>query len=425
MKTLSRVAWAGSAGTFTLRHGAARVRARARAGEPLRQPAVPAGAGAGIGSSTSLPPLDASAYEIRCITSQFGLPHWNGEWRRLLLASQSPEKIYQSPEFFRYLSDSQTSASDRFELYAILDRASGHVVGMVPVRLSGLALDVKAGALTMFSFKPRIVRILGSVPLAPADPALMHQLFAHLLRSFPECAAVSMQAFPFALRGDLSLDPRHVPFVLHGWRACHTIVLPESVPAYLAAMSAKKRYNLARAYRLLEHATGPLQLLRIDRSVNVKELVAGVAALAPDQAPAQSGARDYRVLAANRLLLSYVLKSADEVVAVVAGSRYGDTWHVHQILYAPRYRHLSAGTVALQAALQDVIAHFAFTTADLGFGSPRHPFPSHVLQTRAHVLVARKGAWSAWLLAAFMRVEAVHAACARIAKPLVRRFLRR
>jgi len=421
MKTLSRVAWAGSAGTITLRHGAARVRAR----EPSRHPAAPAGAGAGIGVSVDVPPPHASAYDIRCITSEFGLPHWNGEWRRLLLASQSPEKIYQSPEFFRYLSDSRTSASDRFELYAILDRASGHVVGMVPVRLSGIALDIKAGAVTMFSFKPRIVRILGSVPLAPADPALMHQLFAHLLRSFPACAAVSMQAFPFALRGGLSLDPRHVPFVLHGWRACHTIVLPESVPAYLATMSAKKRYNQARAYRLLEQATGPLQLLRIDRSVNVKELVAGVAALAPDQALAQSGARDYRVLAANRLLLSYVLKSADEVVAVVAGSRYGDTWHLHQILYAPRYRRLSAGSVALQAALQDVIAHFAFTTADLGYGTPRHPFPSHVLQTRAHVLVARKGAWSAWLLAAFMRVEAVHAACARIAKPLARRFLRR
>jgi len=415
MKTLSRVAWAGTAGTITQRHVVARVRTR----EPDSRSVPP-----------SVAPLEApaqpqdSVFDITCITSEFGLPHWNGAWRRLLLASLSPEKIYQTPEFFRFLSDSQTSASDRFELYAITDRASGQVVGMVPVRLSRVALDIKAGPLRVFAFQPRIVRILGSVPLMPEHPALLHQLFAHLLRSFPECAAVSMQAFPVELRASLDGELRHAPFVVHGWRACHTIPLPETVPAYLARMSAKKRYNLAREYRLLAQATGPLQLQRIDRSVNVKELMAGVAALAPDAVVA--GARDYRVLAANRLLLSYVLRSAGEVVAVIAGSRYGDTWHVHQILYAPRYRHLSAGSVALHAALQDVITHFAFTVADLGFGTPRHAFPStHVLQTRAHVLVARRGAWSTRLLAAFMRLDAIHAACTCIAKPLLRRLTRR
>jgi hypothetical protein len=412
MKTLSRVAWAGTAGTLTARHGVARVRTRER----HRQIVAPAAAGSVV------PARGQQAFDIRCITSEFGLPHWNGEWRRLLLASRSPEKIYQSPEFFRYLSDAQTSASDRFELFVITDRASGQVVGMVPVRLSSIALDVKAGRFKLFACQPRIVRILGSVPLAPPDAALWHQLFAHLLHSFPACAAVSMQAFPRALYGDLGVDPRHVPFAVHGWRACHTLALPDNVPAWLAAMSAKKRYNIGRAWRLLEQATGPLQLQRIDRSVNVRELVAAVAALAPQGAHA--GARDYRVLAANRLLLSYVLRSAGEVVAVVAGSRYGDTWHVHQILYAPKYRYLSAGTVALQAALQDVIAHFTFTTADFGFGTPRHPFPSHILHTRAHVLVARKGAWPARLLAAFMRVDALHAACARRVKPLALRLQR-
>jgi hypothetical protein len=415
MKTLSRVAWAGTAGTLTARHGAARVRTRER----HRQIVAPAAAG------SIVPAGPQHAFDIRCITSEFGLPHWNGEWRRLLLASQSPEKIYQSPEFFRYLSDAQTSASDRFELFVITDRASSQVVGMVPVRLSNVALDVKAGPIKLFACQPRIVRILGSVPLAPPDAALWHQLFAHLLHTFPACAAVSMQAFPHALQGHLSVDPRHVSFAVHGWRACHTMALPDNVPGWLAAMSAKKRYNIGRAWRRLEQATGPLQLQRIDRSVNVRELVAGVAALAPALAAVQAGTRDYRVLAANRLLLSYVLKSAGEVVAVVAGSRYGDTWHVHQILYAPKYRHLSIGTVALQAALQDVIAHFTFTTADFGFGAPRHPFPSHVLHTRAHVLVARKGAWPARLLGGFMWVDAMHAACARFAKPLARRFLRR
>ena len=416
MKPLSRVAWAGIAGPGTggQRDVAARVRVRERKVRPVKPAPVGGAPLAGVSDGP---------FEISCITAEFGLPHWNGEWRRLLLASRSPEKIYQTPEYFRFLSDSQTSDSDRFELYAVTQRADGKVVGMVPVRISGICLDVKAGTLNLFAFTPRIVRILGSVPLMPDEPALWHQLFAYLLRSFPACSAVAMQAFPQALHDRLAGDSRHVPLVVHGWRDCHTIPLPDNLPAYMAKMSAKKRYNLGRQYRLLEQATGPLQLQRIDRSVNVKDLMAGVNALAPGDVPVYSGARDYRVLAANRLLLSYVLRSADEVIAVIAGSRYGDTWHVHQIMYAPQYRYLSAGTVALHTALQDVITHFAFATADLGFGTPRQRFTStHVLHTRAHVLVARRGAWTARLLAAFVRLDAVHAACADVIKPLARRL---
>lgn len=370
-------------------------------------------------------PQAGCAWEISCITEEFGLPHWTGEWRRLLLASRSPEKIYQTPEFFRFLYDSQTNTSDRFELFAIRDRAQDKVVGMVPVRISSVSLDFQLGGMTFLAFAPRIIRLLGSVPLAPDDGVLLHQLYAHLLRCFPACAAVSMQALPIELDAHLRLEARHVPFVVHGWRPCHTVPLPEDLAAYMGKMNGKKRYNLARQHRLLEEATGPLELTRIDRSPQVRELVDGVAALTPADVPVYMGARDYRVLAANRLLLSYVLRTAGEVVAVITGSRYGDTWHIHQILYARTYQHLSAGSVALHAAMQDVITHFAFTSADFGFGTPRHQFTStHELKTRAHVLVARRGAWSTLMLHAYMRADAFNTACARVIKPLVRHLAR-
>jgi CelD/BcsL family acetyltransferase involved in cellulose biosynthesis len=413
MKLSSRVALAGPGwdGNSGQRNVAARLRVhegtlRTPATTPITGHYPPQDVGAGGGS----------AFAITCITAEFGLPRWTGEWRRLLTESRSPEKIYQTPEFFRFLVDSQTTASDQFELFVVRHRVQDKIVGIVPVRISTVALDFSVA-----TWQPRVVRLLGSVPLLPDDAALLHQLFAHLLRAFPECAAVSMQAFPRELQGLPGADRRHQPFVMHGWRACHTIPLPADLPSYMGKMSAKKRYNLGRQYRLLEQATGPLTLVRIDRSAAVKDLVEGVLALAPDGDRARTAARDYRVLAANRLLLSYVLRSRDEVVAVIAGSRYGDTWHVHQIMYAPHYRRLSAGTVALHTALQDVITSFAFTTADLGFGTPRDRFAStHVLQARAHVLVGRRGAWSALLLGAFVRLDAVRTACAGKIKPLIR-----
>jgi hypothetical protein len=365
-------------------------------------------------------PDAASAYEIVCVTDDAGQGQWTGEWRRLLAASLSPEKIYQTPEFFRFLHDTQSSSSDQFALYVIKHRVQGNVVGIVPVRISSTPLALKLGSLTIAGWHPRIVRILGSVPLMPEHPALMQALFAYLLDAFPGCAAVSMQAFP-AERQALLADAGEA-FILHGWRDCHTIPLPADWPAYLAQVSAKKRYNLGRQYRLLEQATGPLALQRVDRSTEVRMLVDSLNVLAPGAGEEAVRARDYRVLAANRLLLSYVLRSAGEVVAVIAGTRYGDTWHIHQILYAPRYRHLSAGAVALHAALEDVITHFAFTAADLGYGAPRHRFAStNVLKQRAHLLVARDRGWQRLLLSAFIRYDTCHAACVRFFKPLLHR----
>jgi CelD/BcsL family acetyltransferase involved in cellulose biosynthesis len=416
MKLSSRVALAGPGwdGNSGQRHVAARLRlGEAIMAQPVAAPRGRTHVEPGAGE-------DGSAFDITCITAEFGLPHWTGTWRRLLAESRSPEKIYQTPEFFRFLVDSQTTASDQFELFLIKDRVQDDIVGIVPVRISTMALDF-----SLATWQPRVIRLLGSVPLIPGDAVLWHQLFAHLLRAFPDCAAVSMQAFPVEMEALLEADRRHRPLVMHGWRACHTIPLPADVPSYMGKMSAKKRYNLGRQYRILQQSTGPLELVRIDRSATVKDLVAGVIALAPDGDRARTAARDYRVLAANRLLLSYVLRSDDKVVAVIAGSRYGDTWHIHQILYAPQYRHLSAGATALHTALQDVITHFAFTTADMGFGTPRDRFAStHVLQSRAHVLVGRRGSWAAMRLGAFVRLDAVRAACARRIKTLMRQFSR-
>lgn len=402
---------------------------------PVRRRETTAPAPAGVAPlQRSLAMLDHAAarrsatdkdYEIACITAQHDAPQTLGEWRRLLVASDSPEKIYQSPAFFRFLLDTHATGADRFELFMITRRASRQVVGIVPVRLSSIALDLGVAA-----WQPRVVRLLGSVPLMPADPALLQQLCAHLLHTFPECAAVSMQAFPQELqallhgsRGQQQPHPRHRPLVLHDWRACHTIPLPEAWPAYLAKFSAKKRYNLSRQYRLLEQAVGALTLERVDRAQAVPALIDGLRALAPGAAHAAIAARDYRVLAANRLLLSYVLRSAGTVVAVVLGSRYGDTWHVHRIVYAPALRHLSAGSVALHAALQDVVTQFAFTSADLGYGNPRERFAStHVLKMRGHVLMARSGSWQAVLLGAFLGVDRLRTVGAAWIKPMLRRW---
>jgi len=431
MKLTERVAMAGPAWNHGMSRPHALARVRLREGVHLRTGADRVAARpARVPAATPAPPAElgtAERYQISRITSEFDTPHWTGTWRRLLASSQSHEKIYQTPEFFRFLADSRTSESDQFELFSIWDEHENKVVGMVPVRISDLALDARVGNLSLLRVRRRIIRILGSVPMMPEDPALLQHLFAHLLATFRQCGAVSMQAFPIEMQARLDGDRRHRPLVLHGWRACHTIPLPETVPEYLAKFNGKKRYNLTRQYRLLEEAAGPLELKRIDRSGDVKELVDGIAGLSLEaSACGEKTPRDYRVLAANRLLLSYVLKSGDDVIAVISGSRYGDTWHVHHIYYAERFRHLSAGAVAMHSALQNVIAEFAFTCADFGFGEPRQTFAStHALQERGHVLVTRKRSVARMVFGAFVRYDNWHAQCVRVLRPLAQRLLSR
>jgi hypothetical protein len=122
-----------------------------------------------------------SDYEISCITHDYNSFQWIAQWRRMLSESQSPEKIYQSPEFFRFLCKSQTSTSDQIRLFIVTRRSNGDVVGVVPVRMSNQVLDFKIGTYSFLTPRLRVVRILGSVPILAEEDGLTQSLINHLL----------------------------------------------------------------------------------------------------------------------------------------------------------------------------------------------------------------------------------------------------
>jgi hypothetical protein len=107
-------------------------------------------------------------------------------------------------------------------------------------------------------------------------------------------------------------------------------------------------------------------------------------AILPSQAKLES-------LARHGLLHSYLLQCGGQPAALVVGTRSNEVWHVHTIRCKQEYMDFSVGTSIMHLALQDTIAHFDFTQADFGYGTPNQEFrATHVLQPRGKLLVCRR-----------------------------------
>jgi CelD/BcsL family acetyltransferase involved in cellulose biosynthesis len=313
-------------------------------------------------------------------------------WRQLLDAGQSPEKLYQLPEFFKYMMDTAKPGEAACELYLVRRRSDARIVGLVPGRTTKHEIGVRLGPLTLFERSVPVYQVLGSVLLLDAgEEGLPGFVLKNLLQRHPDCHALLMQAMPEELAGTISHKGLS-SHVMHGWRDCHTVPLPADVDTYLQKLSAKKRYNLSRQVRLLAKEAGEVKLVRVEHADQVPALVDAMRALMSDADLAvQATQARLERLARHGLLHSYVLRCGEQAVAMVQGTRSNEVWHVHNISCKQEYMSLSVGTSVVHLALQDTIANGNFIHADFGYGTPNQEFRStHVLQRRGKLLLCRR-----------------------------------
>jgi len=316
-------------------------------------------------------------------------------WHALLAVSTSPERIYQTPEYFSYALASGMAGA---ELFAVSECGSGRLVGIVPVLERAHSLDFHTGARCFAALSVSSVVVLGSVPLLPHDAALWQQLWRFLLARYPHCQAVSLTALPAPSAGpsaDAAWWPllrapstlRHVP---HGWRDCHTVPLQANYAALLARLGSKRRYNLKRQMRLLEEQRGGLTLHAITQPTQLPTLSAALATLStPQQRRQWLSDASLLSLAERGLLLSYVLECGAQPGALILALTDGRVLHVNNILHAPALAQLSAGTAILFMAMEDACQR-GLRALDFGYGSPAHSYQStNVTQRRGHVLLLR------------------------------------
>jgi CelD/BcsL family acetyltransferase involved in cellulose biosynthesis len=331
-------------------------------------------------------------FEFVAATADYDRPDVQAAWSRLLEVRQGAETLYQLPGFFRYLKETQEAGEAGCDLYLVRRQGDGRIVGIVPGRETSQELRFRLGGFRVLEYNVPLYQVLGSVPLLdPAEEGLPEFVFKSLLERHPQSRALLMQAVPEEL-GDAMRAEGLSCHVVNGWRDCHTVPLPDTVDAYLQKLSAKKRYNLSRQVRLLGKEVGEVNLVRIERPDQVAALIDGMRSLpsAKKMATPQLQAK-YESQARHGLLHAYVLQCGGQTIAVVLGSRSNDVWHVHKICCKQEYQHLSVGTSIIHLALQDAIAHFDFTSADFGYGTPNQEFRStHVLQRRGKLLMCQR-----------------------------------
>lgn len=244
-----------------------------------------------------------------------------------------------------------------------------------------------------------MIILLGSIPAAGGMP--LGSLGREALALFPEARAVLLQALPeqsesWQQRARWADRDGMFACLLAPWRQCHMMPVPASMDDYLGQFSAKKRYNIKRQLRLLSEAGGELSLTRIERASQVLEMRAALAEILPplSMARVQRQATG-EALAQRGLLLCYVMRAGQSVVAVIVGTRSQDALHIHRIHVDPPLRRLSAGTLAMHMAAEDVIRMACFRYIDFGYGSPRYDFnSSHIKEARAPVALVH--AHSSW-----------------------------
>ena len=332
-------------------------------------------------------------FVVEIATGRVDDPTFQATWSALVAASDSPQKIYQTPEFFQFLRETPKEGI-RLEVLALVRLRDGAVVGVVPVRVCQQHLNFKLGPLSLCSAKVDMVNLLGSIPATPTGMDVSEFLLSQLLALFPQSRAVFMQALPADSGHWNNLQEmagqRQLTTALMGdWRDCHTMPLPATFDQYLGKFSSKKRYNLNRQIRMLGEQAGELVLTRIERPEQVPAMMAGLKGfLSAYELHAVPSEAMLTSLAGRKLLLCYVLRAGEDIMAAVIGTRSPDTLHIHNIFVEKKHLALSVGTSAMHLAIEDMVGLGCLRSIDFGYGTPNNEFrSSHVLQTRAQVMV--------------------------------------
>jgi Acetyltransferase (GNAT) domain len=344
-----------------------------------------------------------NGYSIRLSQDDWDSQEVRTAWASLIAGSSDTDRLRKCPEFL----DHCRSVNDPSGLYlATVRDGAGSIRGVVPLCTTSTGLKFEISGIVLAESRARAVRILGSVPLLPADTVAHDLLFGAIDREFADCHAISMDSVPTDsflwnyVRESKFLKAKFMSYVTHGVRLCHVIPLPSTVGAYFANFSAKRRYNLKRQTRILrDHFSGRFELQRFDSPHQVGHLfnlVTPTGGFAGLRWWGRSGVliidrRKAESLAARGLLLVYLLIGDGRPCAALMGLKYGDVYYVGGI---PRDRSLdrfSPGSMAVQLAIEDLIRNTSIRRIEMGFGAPAYSHSAtNVTEARGNLLLFRK-----------------------------------
>lgn len=124
---------------------------------------------------TRTPDLQSSTADMHFSTELLAAgeldPSIQQAWHTLLTGSKSPEKVFQTPEYFDFISQIPNKENSQ-EILVAKDPASQKIMAILPLRTGRRTLCLNVGNYTFLHLRLRTIALLGSIPLAGNEPQL-------------------------------------------------------------------------------------------------------------------------------------------------------------------------------------------------------------------------------------------------------------
>lgn len=347
------------------------------------------------------------AHSIKAVEAEESLStEFQARWRRLMpLAAGNSYAQYQSPEWFTYLSSHEP---DRvFRPLAIQD-STGDLVGVVPRYHYTKEIAFGAGRRDFWRFQLSTVSILGCQPLVPSSEDVYDMLFEALasdrdtadLPIYFHSVPVNSHLWSY-LRQSALISGHYSLWMPDGVRQLHSLELPASYDSYLGSFKSKTRTNLKKKIRLIEAASGPLRLDRVDRPEQTEAFLQASESVIrhawqrklvnrhvfqPVQRPEAA-----HQLAGLGLLRSYILWAGATPVGLVLGYQYEGMYHFAETAFMSELGRYSPGLILIFKMIEDLINHKAPQKIVFGIGDAQYKQQFGNLRERdATIILVRK-----------------------------------
>nr|WP_321986087.1 GNAT family N-acetyltransferase [uncultured Lichenicoccus sp.] len=333
-------------------------------------------------------------FVVKALSTQQARTAIRSCWNQLLSSNDRPGALYQSDNYYDYRCETGDIDGD---VLAVSGTAQGSIVGVVPLKATGIGLQFIARSAVFLRLAPQGLFLLGSEPMLVEDTDAFDGLFLHLLQHYPRAQAVSMMSvvvdsftWRYVTTSKLITENYYL-YMPEGPRNCHSITVPISLDAYQHGLSKKRRYNLHRQERLLqEHLAEEISLIAVDRVSRLPELYAAIDELRATD-PAILSREQYELTCKHGILLCYVLRTPSRIIGLAIGSKSRRTFLVHKIFHDDSLNKFSPGTALWQYILRDLIERAEFTRVDMGFGDPAYrQHTTNVIEQRARILLFRR-----------------------------------
>ena len=269
----------------------------------------------------------------------------------------------------------------------------------MPIQKSTIELPFAIGNRTIINLHLKGLTLLGTEPLAPQHPDALDSLFNLISERYPDSQLINMDAVPADsylwkyITSSQAIKNNYDVHVLHGFRDCHSVDIPNSIEDYYGRLPKKRRYNYLRQEKLLRQQVGGiLELILVDTESKITELFKAMDCLSVPK-PYNSKSNKSKLVAAAKhgFLYCFILKSESKIIGLTLGTKSKKILRMHRFFHDKSLEKFSPGTTLWQMVLRNLICEAAFINVDMGYGTPayRH-HATNVVRQKGNVLLLRR-----------------------------------